>query len=366
MDEKWGVLSPKASLTLIRILGLILLSLLWIGSQSNNVGVVLLLFLAILTLARERFSLPKWTLILYQLACILTIPFWPQASYALLIPVFESVIQGSTLYGLPGVIITFLLFEQSMLLLVATVIVALMAWIIKSWFEDAKRYDRESDEQRKDRYELELLKDELLLANVEVALLAEVAERNRIAQELHDDVGHEITATVLAMQAFEQLWKEGDDGAEVLFYEAQKRLSNSALQLRERVHNMKPIKSIGIDHFEEICRMFNYCPLDFNIYGDTSRIPVYLWNILEPCLKESLTNIVKHSNATEVKVILDVNPHILRLSIHDNGQEVNNKSIGIGIRNLRQRARAVGGYISIDTSDGLNLICVLPIDKEVD
>jgi len=148
-----------------------------------------------------------------------------------------------------------------------------------------------------------------------------------------------------------------------MFVKAKERLSNSAFQLRETVHNMKPIRTMGIDSLNEICNQFTHCPINFQIYGDTSIVPVYLWSILEPCLKEALTNLTRHAKATKVEVSLVVSRHIVRLSVYNDGVSSRNYNAGIGLRNLRQRAKSVGGNVSIDTTDGFRLICVLPIEE---
>jgi signal transduction histidine kinase len=346
-----------------RILGLLLLSLLWLKDNGGEAGVVLLLFLSIMTLARWRFSLPLWTVLLDQLACLIAIPFWQNASFALMMPIFETVHMGQPWFVLPGIISIIAYSRTSILLIVVLIQAAFSGWAIGGWTRKTELYRQEADRQRRDRYELESLKSELLLANTRVAKMAELTERNRIARELHDHVGHELTAAVLALQAFEQLWKEKDPQAVEMFYLAQERLCNSAIHLRDTVHDMKPVIALGIEQIEEICHGFSVCPIKLDIYGDTTKVPAYLWSILEPCLKEALTNISRHSKAHKVEVSIDVSHRIVRLCIHDDGAGGEANNAGMGLRNLRQRAQAVGGSISIDASSGFRLICVLPFDE---
>ncbi len=354
---------PRTFAILWRMLGLLLLALLWLQDQGDKLGVVLLLFLSIMALARWRFELPSWTVLFDQAACFILMPFWPNAAYGLAISLFEINLNGTIYFAAP--IAIFLLFGSQMSLpLTAVYLQSIFSGrIIRGWHREKGLYQQEADWQRKDRYELESLKGDLLVANVQAARNAELAERNRIAQDLHDDVGHEITAAVLALQAFEQLWREADPQAKDMFNKAQQRLNNSALQLREAVYNMKPNVTIGIERLKEICDGFTACPISLEIYGDTLEVPAYLWGILEPCLKEALTNVIRHSKATGVDVKLDVTPNIVRLGIHNDG--VINKDIGggVGLRNLRLRARAIGGSIAVAAKEDFHLICVLPIGK---
>ncbi|AOY78056.1 sensor histidine kinase [Clostridium formicaceticum] len=363
MISKQEIYTAKVGIILGRVFGLSLLSLLWLGSDGTEVGVVLLLFLLIMALTRWRFDLPGWTVIIDQAACFIIMPYWPQAFFGLVLPIFEAMIKGQAWLALPGFAWVIVYEYISIPLFGAFMQAVFVGWLIRGWATETNVYRQEADRERRERYALESFKGELLLANIQAARMAELSERNRIAQELHDDVGHELTAAVLALQAFEHLWKEDNPSAQEMFSQAQQRLSNSALHLRETVHNMKPVKAMGIDALQEICKGFTACPINFQVYGDTSKVSVYLWSILQPCLKEALTNVIRHAEATMVEVCLDVNPHIVRLSIYNDGTVANSRDTGIGLRNLRQRVKAVGGSISIDTADGFRLICVLPMEK---
>ncbi|MCC5911367.1 MAG: sensor histidine kinase, partial [Clostridiaceae bacterium] len=292
-----------------------------------------------------------------------TMPFWPYALFGLAIPAFEGMLVGKPWYLLPSIVSMILCPHISITLVVVIIQAGFFGGVIRGWLQETQLYRREADQQRRYRYELEGLKSELLEASVQGTRMAELTERNRIAQELHDSVGHEITAAVLAFQAFEQLWREEDPMAEEMFNQGKERLSKSALQLRETVHNMKPMSGTGVEGLGDIINGFTHCPIDLNIYGDTSRVPTYLWTILQTCLKEALTNVIRHAHATKVAVSLDVSPHIVRLSIFNDGDSKGKEGGGIGLRNLRQRAKAVGGSVSVDTSEGFHLICVLPIEK---
>lgn len=365
MQRKLEIWTPKNSIVIARIIGLFLLLILWIRGDGSEVGIALLLFLMIMSLIRWRLIIPNWVILIDQLACMIAIPLWKEASYCLIIPLFEAMTIGKSLLSLPSLIYIITFNILSFPLIISFILAGFIGKIINGWLNDTRIYRQDLDKQRHDRYELEELKGELLIANSQVARMAELSERNRIAQELHDNVGHELTAALLALQAFEQLWIEEDPLASDMFQQTKERLNNSATQLRETVHNMKPLEVMGINRFKDICNGYSNLKVDFSIFGDSSTVPVHLWSILEPCLKEALTNVSRHSQGTKVVVTMDINPHIVRLSVVDNGVGSKSDSVGIGIRNLRQRAQSVGGNISTKSSNnGFHLICVLPMDRE--
>lgn len=366
MNTLWKKWTSLSATMVWRILGLLFLTLLWIRGDSEVGGVILLLFLTIMTLARWRFSLPGWTVLVDQAACFIAILFWPMAAYALAIPLFECMKKREPWFGVPVLLFLIVYPATSLLLVVVYIQAGLTGAILGGWALETKRYQREWDQQRKDHYELENLKEELLLANAQGVRMAELTERNRIAQRLHDEVGHELTASVLALQAFEQLWKEEDPAAQEMFSQAKNRLSKSATYLRETVHNLKPSKALGIEELQEISQQFNLCPVRFQVYGDTTRVPAHLWSILYPFLKEALTNVIRHSKPTSVEISLDISPHILRMSVYNDGvakDHLGQGRSGVGLRNLRHRAKAAGGSISTESSNGFLLICVLPLEE---
>ncbi|GAA0372779.1 sensor histidine kinase [Bacillus horti] len=357
---------PETSMTIARLAGLLLLGLHWFISNGEVAGFLLLLILTIISIGRWRFNWHHWTILLDQLACFICVVYWPEAWYAFAIPVFEVFKAGKLIFLAPLLFILTYEAPITLLLLAILTFAGLLGWVIRCWHVQLTQLRTESDNQRREHYELQSYKEELLTANVEAARLAEITERQRISQKLHDHVGHEITGAVLALQAFEQLWKENDPQATEMFSQVKQRVTNSATQLRDTVHNMNPVRAFGIHRLDELCSRFKACPVEMKVYGDFQLIEAHQWNILETCLKEALTNIIRHSAPKRVEVTLDVSTHIVRLSIFNDGVNIEkaSQSFGMGLRNLRQRAQFAGGSVTTDAKDGFRVICVLPMGKE--
>jgi len=146
-----------------------------------------------------------------------------------------------------------------------------------------------------------------------------------------------------------------------LYDSALGRLDIGVNRIREAVHNLSAVTALGAEHLHEICRSFPGCPVNFNVYGDTNSVPIYIWTMLESCLNESLTNVARHSGATYVTANLDVTPHIVRLCIENDGVIFASKTPGSGLRNLRHRAAAIGGSLSVDSGEVFRVVCVAPL-----
>jgi len=223
-------------------------------------------------------------------------------------------------------------------------------------------------------YELEAVQRDLLSATAQVERMTLVSERARIAREIHDNAGHEIVAAYITMQTLRAGVQEGealDTDALVLFDAALERLDAGAQRIREAVHNLAPVTALGVESLEEVCRRFPHGPVVFTVFGDTAHVPVYVWNALESCLNEALTNIAKHARAHRVSVTIDATAQLVRLCVENDGvhpfhgsdkkERTRPFAMGSGLRNLRHRMATIGGNLAVDPGETFKVICVAPI-----
>lgn len=358
------LLHEKAAI-LYRVVGILLLYLRWLNTDGEKTGLFLLLLLSALMLLRQRFLQFKWTLIIDQLIVIGMSSLWENSSYALILSVFETMYLGCPFFALPALFFTTIYRPKKILslLLIQGAFAGATLW---GWRKQQESAFKRMDEERRRHYETESLKQELLNANVQIARMAELSERNRLAHQIHDNAGHEIVAAYMSLQAVQAMFENESEETQTrqLFYEGMERLETGIDKIREAVHNIAPLTEIGVESLKSICKKFSHCPVEFAVYGDSSGVSIHLWAILETCLKEALTNVLRHANAKRIKTTLDITPYIVRLCVENDGVIKNTGYGGIGLYSLRQRAMAVGGNISTDLSDCFRLVCVLPLDRK--
>lgn len=347
-----------------RITGIILLYINWLKTGKSIAGIVLLLFLVILILLRWRFGNLKWTVLIDQLAIIGVGLLWENNFYALALSAFEVIYTGNVLLFLP-ILISGILVYDNIFLVILTVQSIFAGLCLYGWRKETEAFVKRIDGDIRRNYELEILKQELLEANVSVAKMAELSERSRIAKDIHDNAGHEIIASYMSLQTAKEVLKLDSNLAMEFVNESLYRLEIGIDKIREAVHNLAPLNAVGVETLKNLCKDFTYCQTELVVYGDSAKVPVYLWIILEACLKEALTNIIKHAEAKNVKVDLDITNHIVRLCVENDGSRKSETNFGIGLRNLNQRAMSVGGNISVDMVNGYRLVCVLPLDRQL-
>jgi len=360
------VMEPHLFINGWRFLYIMVLIHLWIIGDFDAGSFILILLLLFMASLRWRFSLPAWTVVFDLLFCFLFFPYTNISHYALASPLFELVLKGKWFYSVPLFFSGVIFLSSSDFIFWYLLQAILFGTFSYTVMKNQKIQQDEMDELRKSKYELEHLKTDLLRASHSTSHQAQLMERNRISRQLHDHLGHDLTGAALAIQAYEHM--DDQKEAKKLLEEVKKRIERSTINLRETVHNMSSTSMIGAERMEEIVNGFRQFDNRFQKYGDMSSVPAHIWTLRESCLKEALTNIARHSNATKAKIDLQVTNAIVRISIKDNGtaQKEKKQSAGSGLRSLQMRARALDGSLSISNKDGFLVVCVIPLQGRID
>mgnify|MGYP001132720666 CR=1 FL=1 len=368
-------------LTFTRIFALAVLWFYWILTTNDALEIILFLGLVIFTMF--RYFYPKKAAVILAAGLFTGVMVFLQPHFAVVfaIPLFEGVLLKKLRYLLPGGILAFIRWEPSLGGVMVILMAGIIGYLFRITFRERDYYRDESDWERRKRYETENTNSELLSMREEILHMTELSERNRIAQRLHDDVGHELTGAVLALQALSSMLEEYDLTPQelVMYHQMEERVKKSAKSLRDTVHKMKPSLPLGIDALQEIIHDFDQLPLTFRLYGNPESVPVYYWVFLRRALKEGLTNVMRHAEAKAILLQLDITPRIIRFNLENDGLKTeetpagfrrNGKKTfieGIGLRSLRQRTMAYGGSFSaarIPAEDRFRLVIILPLREE--
>ncbi|KAB3533586.1 sensor histidine kinase [Alkaliphilus pronyensis] len=335
-------------------------------SNSVNIEeVVFMLTLLSLSIFREKYISNIW--IVGIEAIIIYIAGGYNSLFLLLyaITIYDLIEMSYYLLIIPTVIIGYihLSINSFLYFLFFIFLSGLFSYVNHGLLEKEKILKQSFDKERKARYELEQVRVKLLESSKEIAHLTEIKERNRIAREIHDNIGHSIAGILLQLQAAEKLFTRNNEKALELLKKSVEGLAETLVHLRETVHNIKPKDNLGIEYIESVIDHFQYCPIDFKHCGDFNRLSQNHMEIIVYNIKEALTNIAKHSKASKVNITIETNEMYTRLLIKDNGIGCNNIKENLGLEGMKHRIRNVGGTISINGQDGFLIVCVIPMDK---
>lgn len=240
----------------------------------------------------------------------------------------------------------------------------LVAYVLKyrsSGFETlAKTYHNLRDNSKEMSLQLERKNHELLEKQDYEINLATLRERNRIARDIHDNVGHLLSRSILQVGALLAINK--DELTKESLKLIKNTLSEAMDSIRTSVHNLHE-ESIDLKaEMQKLVDSFSFCSIKLQYHVETN-----LEKNIKYCFiavtKEALSNIIKHSNANEVLVLLREHPGFYQLIIQDNGSNSSyNSENGIGVKNIIDRVTAIGGNVNISYNSGFRIF--ISIDKQ--
>ena len=197
--------------------------------------------------------------------------------------------------------------------------------------------------------------------------VATLKERNRIAREIHDNVGHMLTRSILQMGALMTINK--DEPLHGQLESVKNNLDVAMNNIRESVHDLHDdsvdMKQAIIDMMTELKERFE-CRLDYDVSNNIDRKHKYA---IMGIVKEGISNIMKYSKNDKVDIIIREHPGMYQLIIWDYSSKRNTEENaiaqaktgdGIGLMNMQERVSALKGNIVIDQSRGYKIFVTLP------
>lgn len=201
---------------------------------------------------------------------------------------------------------------------------------------------------------------------------ATLRERNRIAREIHDNVGHVLSRSILMTAACKTINK--NDALDPLLGNLEESLNGAMNSIRSSVHDLHDDAVDLEDAIKGLVKDFTFCPVNLT-YDMSRQIPREVKYSLISITKEGLSNVMRYSNADSVNILLREHPALYQLCIEDNGTPGNgipdiqteadiNKekstSGGMGLSNIRDRAKALGGTVQITQENGFRIFVTIP------
>jgi len=321
-------------------------------------GFLLILYMICMTVLRWRFPGLRWAMWFIVLDGVLCVLLYP---LALALVLFSGMYYR--MYGLAVLVLA----TMDIYIGGFAAVAGIGGLFLGGWSNEREQAFKWRDSEAMRYYEAEAMQNDLKAATGRIERMTVVSERARIAREIHDNAGHEIVAAYMSLQTardvFEAVLGENAAAGDImsLYDAALERLEKGAKRMREAVHNLAPVATLGVEALQETCKRFPAAKVQFNAFGDTSHVPVHVWGALEACLNEALTNAVRHAKPRLITINLDTTPHIIRLCVENDGFVPQKGKMGHGLRNLRHRVAMVGGSLAVDSGELFRVTCVVPI-----
>ncbi|WP_214659259.1 sensor histidine kinase [Candidatus Formimonas warabiya] len=255
----------------------------------------------------------------------------------------------------------FLIYYKFSLATVSQMVFFLFANVLILVMISFAQYHRE-EREKKDMLYQELLDTHKQLKKYvdEVSRLTLVEERNRIARDLHDTLGHHMTALIMQMEMAGHMLETDPGRAGQLLEQGKKTARESLAGIREVVETLRgdPAPVRAISSLQDLVGEFSRktgVQVQLSLSGSGPDRDPAAEKALFRILQEALTNAVRHGQASRVDIDLSYAGGRVDFLIRDNGGGNADFQEGYGLQGIRERVEAGGGRVEFTSRDGFTV-----------
>lgn len=252
-----------------------------------------------------------------------------------------------------------------------SVLAAYLAYRSRHFDELNRKLKIVRDDSEENQLQLKERNRRLIEHQDQEVYVATLKERNRIAREIHDNVGHMLTRSILQTGALMTIHKNDEIGVQLSA--VRENLDEAMNNIRLSVHDLHD-ESISLKQsIEEILIPLKdkyIVKLEYDIQDDMSRDKKYA---MIGIVREAVSNIIKYSKKSMVDIILREHPGMYQLVVWDYDRDdamnseydstVVSANGGIGLQNMYDRVAALDGNISITKGRGFRIFVTLPKNR---
>ena len=207
---------------------------------------------------------------------------------------------------------------------------------------------------------------------IEVEQMAETRERNRLAREIHDTLGHALTGIVAGLDACIMTLEVAPEVTKQQLNKIRDAAKKGITDVRRSMKKLRPDDLERLPFQEALKEMTrNYSEssgmeITFDIFSWSEHLRQDQEDVIYRVLQESITNAKRHGHATKVKITIGGNENYMLIVIADNGQGCDNVTQGFGLKHMRERLELLHGTIHYWSDEGFIVEAMIPLNREVD
>ncbi|MGH4118396.1 sensor histidine kinase [Clostridium sp.] len=202
--------------------------------------------------------------------------------------------------------------------------------------------------------------------HIQLKDMSQLEERNKIAQEIHDNVGHVLSGALMQLEAAKLLLGSDVPKSKLIIQSSINVLREGMNNIRNTLKNIKPpSEELGINKVKLLVKEFSLksdMRANFLYNGTIDKITTRQWKLIYDNINEALTNVMKYSKASKVIANIEIHNKIIKLEVKDNGVGCNIIIKGLGIAGMEERVENEGGQVIVDGTQGFSVISLIPID----
>ncbi len=200
----------------------------------------------------------------------------------------------------------------------------------------------------------------LIRAQEEIEHLAKVAERERIARDLHDVLGHTLSVIILKSELAGKLMDRDPERAGNEIREVEQISRQALSEVRDAIRGYR---AQGLSaELAQAKATLETAGVSVKCEASKVALPALHEGVLSMAIREAVTNVVRHAHARTCSLRLDQQNGSCRLQIEDDGRG-GLQSEGNGLRGMRERVEMLGGTLNRDSEAGTRLTITLPLKE---
>lgn len=200
----------------------------------------------------------------------------------------------------------------------------------------------------------------------EIEILTIQNERNRLAQEIHDSIGHSIAGLIMHLDYLEKIYKNNSKEVESIIEKSQNLARNSMKDLRKAVNTLK--EDLNINNLQESIenlienvstkeKVIEYI-FDGNIENMKQNIKYTVFRISQ----ELITNSLKHSKGNKIYLYIKNDGDFIEIKESDNGFFNGIFEKGNGLKGIEKRVKSVNGEVIYDYEKNFSILIKIPLE----
>lgn len=230
---------------------------------------------------------------------------------------------------------------------------------------------------KRERVHVKILNDELMAQNIKlqeyaskVEELTLSAERNRVAQDLHDSLGHYLMAISMHLDILEKTIYNSPDKAAIVINKSKVIVKNSISELRNTVYELKKDTvdksfALAIDELTKTLSTLNELAFTIDINEDIENCSPFIKDVLYKTIKEALTNGIKHGHSKNFFIKLSIDNSFVNLSIKNDGTTPSDIIKSNGLLGIEERLSLINGKAEFQNLvPGFEVLVKIPLRKE--
>lgn len=201
-------------------------------------------------------------------------------------------------------------------------------------------------------------REKLLRQQEEIEYLAGLAERERIARDLHDLLGHTLSLIALKAELARKLLERDPARAKTEIADIETAAREALQEVREAVTGYR---GSGLQQeLKRVSQALQVAGIEVQVQVPAMVLPPAIENVLSFVLREAVTNIIRHARAQHCQIRLQRAAHHVELSVQDDGVQRPGPE-GNGLRGMRERAITLNGELEFASGDGHCIRLLLPM-----